>query len=111
MSESEYKLFLHLIVYMLEHPSTILPLHKQISLVNKLCPTVKEKLYSTFSYGLVGYNRFLLDFIVSQSTTINEVNNRLSLLSSLPNDVLSDLEKILDKQKFIAMDKEILRRI
>ena len=95
--QSQYKLYLNLVIYYILHPTIIPPLHPYQKMLKKLVPLVYDKLYSTGTfYSMIDWDKPLLSFILTNSSSIEEYNKITNtLLSSLKEETLIDISKLL----------------
>lgn len=97
----QYKLYLNLVVYYILHPIIIPPLYPYQKMLKKLVPLVYHKLYSTGTfYSMIDWDKPLLSFILTNSSSIEEYNKITNtLLSSLKEETLTDISKVLHERR------------
>lgn len=95
--QAQYKLYLNLVIYYISHPTIIPPLYPYQRMLKKLVPLVYANLYSTGTfYSMIAWDKPLLSFILSHSSSIEEYNKITNtLLSSLKEETLTDISKLL----------------
>ena len=95
--QSQYKLYLNLVIYYILHPTIIPPLHPYQKMLKKLVPLVYDNLYSTGTfYSMIAWDKPLLSFILTNSASIEEYNKITNtLLSSLKEETLIDISRLL----------------
>lgn len=93
----QYKLYLNLVIYYILHPTIIPPLHPYQKMLKKLVPLVYANLYSTGTfYAMIDWDKPLLSFILTNSSSIEEYNKITNtLLSSLKETTLIDISRLL----------------